>query len=187
MGLVPPCPTRRDDLLVRWGGEPRCQEVGVCWRSAVQVRRDVAINQFGEVIRIYRILRILTERKEARRRGKYAEIEPAHYTDADYARIDEIYASEGPRGAEPRYWEDVTVGDALPPMVKGPLTVTEIIAFHAGGYGFVPYGLHASRVATGTGSASPPSTSRTIRNLGRGPTAALGLGVGQGHRESHGL
>jgi len=31
-------------------------------------------------------------------------------------------------------------------MVKGPLTVTETIAFHAGGYGFVPYGLRASRV-----------------------------------------
>ena len=31
-------------------------------------------------------------------------------------------------------------------MVKGPLTVTEIIAFHAGGYGFVPYGLRSSRV-----------------------------------------
>ncbi len=40
----------------------------------------------------------------------------------------------------------MNVGDALPPMVKGPLTVTEIIAFHAGGYGFVPYGLRASRV-----------------------------------------
>jgi hypothetical protein len=31
-------------------------------------------------------------------------------------------------------------------MVKGPLTVTEMIAFHAGGYGFVPYGLRASRL-----------------------------------------
>jgi hypothetical protein len=31
-------------------------------------------------------------------------------------------------------------------MVKGPLTVTEQIAFHAGGYGFVPYGLRSSRV-----------------------------------------
>ena len=31
-------------------------------------------------------------------------------------------------------------------MVKGPLTVTEMIAFHAGGYGFVPYGLRSSRV-----------------------------------------
>ncbi len=34
----------------------------------------------------------------------------------------------------------------LPPMVKGPTTITEMIAFHAGGYGFVPYGLRSSRV-----------------------------------------
>ena len=95
---------------------------------------------------MYRILAVLTERKEARTRGKYAEIEPAHYSDDDYERIDAIYASERPRGAEKRYWEDVNVGDELPAMVKGPLTVTEIIAFHAGGYGFVPYGLRSSRV-----------------------------------------
>jgi hypothetical protein len=31
-------------------------------------------------------------------------------------------------------------------MVKGPTTITEMIAFHAGGYGFVPYGLRSSRV-----------------------------------------
>jgi hypothetical protein len=40
----------------------------------------------------------------------------------------------------------VQVGDELPPMVKGPTTITEMIAFHAGGYGFVPYGLRSSRV-----------------------------------------
>ena len=115
-------------------------------RSAVRVRRDVALNQFGEVLGVYRILAVLTERKDGVRDGKYAEIEPAHYTDDDYERIDAIYESEQPRGAEKRFWDDVNVGDALPPMVKGPLTVTEIIAFHAGGYGFVPYGLRSSRV-----------------------------------------
>ncbi len=115
-------------------------------RSVIQVRRDVAINQRGEVVGIYRIVRVLAERKTARDRGKYAEIEPAHYTDADYEKIDAIYEQERPRGGEKRYWEDVVVGDELTPMVKGPLTVTEIIAFHAGGYGFVPYGLRSSRV-----------------------------------------
>jgi len=115
-------------------------------RSAIGVRRDVALNQRGEVVGVYRILRILTERKAAREKGKYADIEAATYTDDDYERIDAIYAAEAPRGAEPRYWEDVSVGDALPGMVKGPLTVTDIIAFHAGGYGFVPYGLHGGRV-----------------------------------------
>lgn len=115
-------------------------------RSVIQVRRDVAVDQRGEVVGVYRILRVLTERKTARDKGKYADIEPAHYTDEDYERIDAIYESEQPRGAKKRYWEDVEVGNSLPEMVKGPLTVTEIIAFHAGGYGFVPYGLRSSRV-----------------------------------------
>jgi hypothetical protein len=88
----------------------------------------------------------MTERKAAREKGKYAELAPAKYSDEDYAKIDAIYEAEAPRGATPRFWEDVKVGDKLQPMVKGPLTVTEIIAFHAGGYGFVPYGLRASRV-----------------------------------------
>ncbi|MGH9135564.1 MAG: acyl dehydratase [Acidimicrobiales bacterium] len=115
-------------------------------RSVIRIRRDMAINQRGEVVGVYRILTILTERDTARKIGKYADIEPTQYTDADYERIDAIYAQEQARGAEKRLWEDVDVGDELRPMVKGPLTVTEVIAFHAGGYGMVPYGLRASRV-----------------------------------------
>ena len=115
-------------------------------RSVIRVRRSVMINQRGEVVGVYRILAVLTERKKSRSKGKYADIEPASYTDEDYERIDAVYASEAPLGAEKRWWEDVTVGDELDPMVKGPTTVTEMIAFHAGGYGFVPYGLRASRL-----------------------------------------
>ena len=36
------------------------------------------------------------------------------------------------RGATPRYWEDVTVGEALPTMAKGPMTVTGFIAYAQG-------------------------------------------------------
>jgi acyl dehydratase len=115
-------------------------------RSVIRVRRNVNLNQHGEVVGVYRVLRIETERKKSRERGKYAEITPASYTDQDYERIDAIYAAEKPRGRELRCWEDVHVGDEMQPMVKGPLTVTEIIAFHAGGYGFVPYGLRSSRL-----------------------------------------
>ena len=93
---------------------------------------------------MYRVLTILTAHKESRDRGKYLDIEPASYTDADIEEIDRIYAQEEVPGAEKRWWEDVEVGEELRPMVKGPLTVTEIIAFHAGGYGFVPYGLRSS-------------------------------------------
>ena len=54
----------------------------------IRVSRSVNLNQRGEVVGVYRILRILTERKKARSRGKYAEIQPAHYTDEDYERIE---------------------------------------------------------------------------------------------------
>jgi acyl dehydratase len=141
-------PLYPDDRLFAFSGEESLdvKQSEFANRSVIQVSRSVIVNQHGDVVGVYRILRILTERDTARKKGKYAEIEPASYTDADYERIDAIYAQEGPRGSEKRYWDDVVVGDALQPMVKGPLTVTEQIAFHAGGYGFVPYGLRSSRV-----------------------------------------
>lgn len=116
-------------------------------RSVIRVRRDVAINQRGEVVGVYRILRVMTERRKSRSKGKYAEIQPASYTDEDYERIDAIYEKEGPLGAAKRYWEDVAEGDELDPMVKGPFTVTDVHAFHMGGYGQVPYGLVSNRMA----------------------------------------
>lgn len=141
-------PLRPGDRIFSFRGEESLdvKQSEFAGRSVIQVSRDVAINQFGEVLGVYRILRVLTERKKSRSAGKYAAIEPAHYTDDDYEKIDAIYAQEGPLGAEKRYWEDVNVGDHLDPMVKGPTTITEMIAFHAGGYGFVPYGLRSSRV-----------------------------------------
>ena len=137
------------DRLFSYNGEESLEvkESEFAGRSVIQVRRDVKLNQRGEVVSVHRILRVLTERKTAKEKGKYSSIEPASYTDEDLERVDEVYAGEHRRGAEPRYYEDVNVGDALPGMAKGPLTVTEIIAFHAGGYGFVPYGLKSSRLA----------------------------------------
>ena len=50
---------------------------------------------------------------------------PVLCLDDEIAAIEEQYASEGPRGAEPRFWEDVNEGDTVGPIVKGPLTVTD--------------------------------------------------------------
>ena len=137
------------DRLFAFSGEESLdvKESEFAGRSVIQVSRDVKVNQRGEVVSVQRVLRVLAERKTARERGKNNAIEPATYTDEDIAKIDEIYAAEQRRGANTRYWEDVVVGEELPAMAKGPLTTTEIVAFHAGGYGFVPYGLKASRLA----------------------------------------
>ncbi len=47
------------------------------------------------------------------------------------ATLEEDIASR--RGAEPLYWEDINVGDKLPPMLKGPWTVRDMSARHIQG------------------------------------------------------
>lgn len=141
-------PLYPDDQLFGFGGLESVEEKAseFAGRSVIRVHRGVRMNQRGEIVCISRGLLIATERKKSRERGKYMNIQPASYTEDDIAKIDEIYAKEGPRGSEPRYFEDVEVGEPLPKMAKGPLTLTEVIIFHAGGYGFAPYNISASRI-----------------------------------------
>lgn len=73
-----------------------------------------------------------TERDTARELQKYRAHEPYRYAAEEIERIRRAYAAEAIRGATPRYWEDVTVGEPLPEVVKGPLTVTSVIAFVQG-------------------------------------------------------
>jgi acyl dehydratase len=137
------------DTLYSFNGEETCdpKESEFAGRSVINVRRDVKINQRGEVVAVYRILRVLTERKTAAKKGKYSKISPASYKDEDLAKIDEVYAAESVRGAAVLNFEDVAIGDSLGKMAKGPLTVTDVICFHAGGYGFVPYAPAVGRLA----------------------------------------
>jgi hypothetical protein len=53
-----------------------------------------------------------------------------HYSDEQLREILDALESEQGRGAEPRYWEDVEEGEALPPFVIPPFTVQDMIAYH---------------------------------------------------------
>jgi acyl dehydratase len=90
-------------------------------------------------------LMIRTERTKARERKKYDAIEIDRYADEDIDRIEAQYLRESPRGSEPRLWEDVAEGDAIGPMVKGPLTVTDMICWHVG-MGMGLYGVKPLRL-----------------------------------------
>ncbi|WP_127088945.1 FAS1-like dehydratase domain-containing protein [Aquabacter cavernae] len=77
-----------------------------------------------------------TDRDAARESGsKYTAVKarpPRRYTDEELDRVYRLYAEEEVRGATPRYFEDVQVGDKLPTMAKGPMTVTGFVAFAQG-------------------------------------------------------
>jgi hypothetical protein len=92
----------------------------------------------------YRLM-VRTEREKAREKKKYDAVELAAYTDAQIDEIDAQYECERARGAEPRWWEDTAVGDEVGPMVKGPLTVTDMICWHAG-MGMGLYGVKPLRL-----------------------------------------
>lgn len=89
-----------------------------------------------------------TERDAARERGvKYTEVREKgvrQYTKEELEEFYNLYAAEKPRGSDPRYWEDVNVGDELPTMPKGPMTVTGFIAYAQGWGGLY---IRANRIA----------------------------------------
>jgi acyl dehydratase len=77
-----------------------------------------------------------TDRDQAREEGtKYTELKakpPRRYTDEELARLYKLYAGEEVRRGEPRLWQSVEIGDPLPSIAKGPMTVTGFIAFAQG-------------------------------------------------------
>jgi acyl dehydratase len=88
-------------------------------------------NQRGELTSLRRGTWVNAERHTSRERKKESD-EPEPYTPEQLAEIDAAYEAESRRGAEPRYWEDVAVGDELQRKVKGPLLTTDVIVWHLG-------------------------------------------------------
>lgn len=68
------------------------------------------------------------------------------YSDEDLAEIDAAYDAEFRRGSDTWYIEDVTVGMRLPTMVKGPLTITDLINLFMGA-GWYSYGAPPFKLA----------------------------------------
>lgn len=95
---------------------------------------DKYFNQNDELVTKVIRLVIRTERQAARKKGKYKKIELPHpWTEDELKKIEEEVLSEEIRGANPRYWEDIEVGDELKPVVKGPLGLTDIVAMCVAG------------------------------------------------------
>jgi acyl dehydratase len=97
------------------------------------------INQNGMVVADFICSRMRFERGEMQKRAESRKIEVPHpWTEDEIAAIEEQILAEKPRGAEPRYWEDVQVGDEIDVITKGPLGLTDFIAFIAAGAAPIP-------------------------------------------------
>jgi hypothetical protein len=111
-------------------------------RSVKETYRYLYVDIDGNPIATRDESYISAERQGSKKSGKYSHIERQRWTEDEFAKIEEAYDAEVRRGAEPRWWEDVALGDELTPLMKGPLTVVDIISMHMGwgwgGYGVGP-------------------------------------------------
>lgn len=105
-------------------------------RAVQQIYHVDFFNQHGDKVAEADSWCFRTERDHAREQGsKYKEVrarEPRRYTPEEIQEAYKLYAGEEVRGSTPRYWEDVTEGEELPVLFKGPMTVTGFIAYAQG-------------------------------------------------------
>lgn len=108
---------------------------GSIYRSVAINTRGSVYNQRGEkvnevVFRVTESVKLYRDPADAPRNPGFFDMweapdwqsRPAHvYTDADWERIKTVWRQEQRRGAMPRYWEDVQIGERPTPTLDGPI------------------------------------------------------------------
>jgi acyl dehydratase len=111
-------------------------DTGFAGRAIRQVYHVNFYGANGDVVADAESWCFRTDRDAAREQGtKYRALKdkpPRRYTEEELDRVYRLYEAEAVRGALPRYYDDVAVGETLPTMAKGPMTVTGFIAFAQG-------------------------------------------------------
>ena len=129
---------RRNDTISTesWLKDIVEHETRFAGRAIQQIYHVDFYNQHGDLIAGADSWCFRTERDRAREQGtKYKEGNarpPRRYSEQELADAYKLYAEEQIRGAVPRYWQDVSEGEELPTMLKGPMTVTGFIAYAQG-------------------------------------------------------
>jgi acyl dehydratase len=109
-------------------------------RTVTDRFRNTYVNQRGEQIATIDWQVINFERGRAQQRRGNGDSGtaggpqlPHPWNEDQVAEIEARVLAERPRGVLPRHWEDVRLGDTLDLVTKGPIGMTDEIAFVAGG------------------------------------------------------
>jgi acyl dehydratase len=146
--IVPGDVLNRSQVVDQVDDKPRSSFAG---RSVIVTNLLQWANQGGVVVSDQRKWFVHAERKpvgadDGAKKEPRPRDEPASYTDDQLAEIEALYDAEFLRGTDTLFLEDVEIGAPLPTMVKGPLTITDMINMHMGG-GWFGYGNPPLRLA----------------------------------------
>ena len=129
--------------------------------------------QNGDLVARYHWWVVHFARQKARKKKKYANLELPHpWTEEQLQQIEKETLAEEIRGSKPRYWEDVKLGDEFGPVIKGPLSVTDEIAYIIGGGVPIPR-LQAHGVALRSYKKHPAWMFRDPNTMGYEPIFAV--------------
>lgn len=122
------------DAVEKRGGKARA--------FIVQTGESLYYNEAGELVARALGSTARTPRAKAEGGLKYEPRAAHRYAPAELDAIAADIAAEEVRGAAPRFWEEVAAGEALRPVVKGPLTVTDMICWYGGaGHTYKAHGM----------------------------------------------
>ena len=162
------------------GVQPKTSSFG---GRTVHITHDyLYTNGEGQMHAVRRGTWINAERHTSKKRAK-EKLELQPYTPEQLAEIDAAYAAETRRGAEPRYWEDVQVGEEIQQRVKGPMTTTDVVVWHLGwGMQLTPPGAfkisyNVRRKAPGLYPPNALNIPDTVQRLHWEPQRAQELGL----------
>jgi acyl dehydratase len=136
-----------------------------CGRPAARVvTSSLFANGDGAIVAIHRVTWDYTQGKPGTADSGRPHPASTHYSGSELATIDAGYDTETRRGARPRHFEDVRVGDRIEPRVKGPLVLTDIVVWHLGwGMQFTPPGAFA--LSRRVRKKAPALFPRNARNI----------------------
>ena len=100
-------------------------------RTVSEVHGFIYRTQNGQLHAIRRGTWVRAERHASAARKKEVQL-PEPYTPEQLQAIDACYEAETRRGATPRHFEDVQVGEELQTIVRGPMRTSDLIVWHMG-------------------------------------------------------
>ena len=101
--------------------------------------RNTYRNQHGVLVAEIHWSVVNFERAKARDRQRSdVNVEPHCWDEAELAEVEAEVLAEEARGATRRHWEDVNVGDSLDGLTKGPIGMTDEIAYVVAGGAPIP-------------------------------------------------
>lgn len=114
-------------------------------KIVMEYQRSTFRNQRDELVAKTDLWLVRAERSASKKTQKYGNLELPHpWTEEELKKAEDDCLAEEVRGDNPRYWEDVQDGEEIKPVIKGPLGITDIVAYCMGAN---PVGLTAHHLS----------------------------------------